>query len=107
MSEGAATTLPLKARGERPYFFDEPAVDKLLAMLLALTGELSVQSERFDSLLRVLESKGVLSAAEVDAYEPTPSVMKLREERRESLLETVMHVVLLEVEEMERAQHGG
>lgn len=103
MSEGAAA-LPLKAKGERPYFFEEPAVDKLASMVLALTGELSVQSERYDSLLRVLEEKGVLDAAEVDGYEPGPAVMAEREQRRQALLETVMHVILAEVEGMEKAQ---
>jgi len=46
----------------------------------------------------------LLSADEVEAYLPTPSVMRVREERRQELLESVMHIVLLEVEEMEEAQ---
>lgn len=104
MSAAAESVLPLKAKGDKPYFFDEPAVDKLAAMVLALTGELSVQSELHDSLLRTLESKGVLSADEVEAYVPTPNVMRLREERRQELLESVMHVILAEVEEMETVQ---
>lgn len=105
MSASVGGALPLKAKGDRPYFFDEPAVDKLAAMVLALTGELSVQNERHDSLLRTLEAKGLLTAEEVEAYVPTPNVMRLREQRRQELLESVMHVIVSEVEGMEAAQH--
>lgn len=102
MNAGASISeLPLKAKGERPYFFDEPAVDKLVSMVLALTGELSVLRERHDSLLRVLEEKGLLEAAEVAAYEAPAPVQREREAQREKLLETVMHILLVEVEGME------
>lgn len=106
MTDSATISLPLKARGERPYFHDEPAVDKLTAMVLALAGELSVQNERHDTLLRVLADKGVLQAAELEAYQPTSEVMEERESRRQALLESVMHIVLQDVEAMQRMQDG-
>lgn len=98
--------LPLKAKGERPYFFDEPALDKLTAMLLALMGELSVESERNDSLVRLLEEKGVLSAEELASYRPGDKVMHEREARRQALLASVFRVVLQEVEGMEKAERA-
>ena len=40
---------PRTARGRRPYFFDDPNIDKLLAMIMALAGEVSVLPERLDT----------------------------------------------------------
>ena len=48
-----------KAKGRRPYFFDDPAVDKLLAMTMALAGELAVTRERLDTVERILAEKGL------------------------------------------------
>ncbi len=45
------------AKGKRPVYFEDPQVDKLLAMVIALTGEVSVLRERIDNLERLLETK--------------------------------------------------
>jgi hypothetical protein len=37
--------LPRKAKGQRPAYFSDPAVDKLLSMTMALAGEVSVLRE--------------------------------------------------------------
>ena len=105
MSELAAV-LPIKAKGDRPHFFEEPAVDKLLAMVLALAGELSVESDRNDSLVRLLEEKGVLSAEELKAFSPSEAVMAEREERRQEILESLFRIVLQEVEGLEKGQEA-
>ncbi len=34
--------LPRRSRGPKPQFFSDPAIDHLMAMIIALTGELSV-----------------------------------------------------------------
>jgi hypothetical protein len=60
-----------KAKGKRPAYFDDPAVDRLLSITLAVAEELAVARERIDTLERLLEAKGVLAQAEVEAFEPT------------------------------------
>ncbi len=103
MSESAEVTqLPLKSKGPRPYFFDDPAVDKLLAMLLSVVEELSVEREKRDSLVRLLEEKGVLSAAELAAYMPDSQGLQEREDQRQSLLNAVFRIVLQEAEDLQR-----
>lgn len=59
-----------KAKGKRPAFFDDPAVDRLLSITMALAGELSVTRERLDTLERLLDAKGVVSRGEVEEYRP-------------------------------------
>jgi hypothetical protein len=50
------------AKGKRPVYFEDPQVDKLLAMVIALTGEVSVLRERLDTLERLLETKDIVCA---------------------------------------------
>ncbi|MEE4349073.1 MAG: hypothetical protein V2J26_02485 [Pacificimonas sp.] len=59
-----------RAKGRRPAFFDEPALDRLYSVVFALAAEVSVLRERQDTVERLLEEKGALSRAEIDAYVP-------------------------------------
>ncbi len=59
-----------KAKGKRPAYFDDPAADRMLSMLMALVGEVSVLRERLDTVERLLEVKGSLSRADIEAYAP-------------------------------------
>lgn len=59
-----------RAKGKRPEYFDDPGMDRMMSILMALVGELSVQRQRGDTLERLLEAKGVLSRAEIEQYTP-------------------------------------
>ncbi|MFQ3594990.1 MAG: hypothetical protein SNJ63_02615 [Sphingomonadaceae bacterium] len=59
-----------KAKGKRPAYFDDPATDRLLSILMAVAGELAVARERIDTLERLLEANGLLSRAAIEAYRP-------------------------------------
>ena len=95
-----AVELPKHAKGERPYFFDDPAVDKLLAMLLAMAGELSVLRDRQDTLERIIEEKGLISRLEVESYEPDKNVIAERDAQREEYLKQILRIVDVEISGM-------
>lgn len=59
-----------KAKGHRPQYFDDPALDRMLSMLMALIGEVSVMRERLDTVERLLEAKGTLTRADIEGYVP-------------------------------------
>jgi hypothetical protein len=59
-----------KARGKRPAFFDDPAIDRLLSIVMALAAEVSVARERMDTIERLLDQKGVISRTDIEAYAP-------------------------------------
>lgn len=59
-----------RAKGKRPQYFDDPAIDRVLSILLAVAGEVSVLRERLDTIERLLDAKGSVSRAEIDAYQP-------------------------------------
>jgi hypothetical protein len=59
-----------KAKGKRPAYFDDPALDRTLSIVMALVGEVSVLRERLDTVERLLEAKGSLSRADIETYAP-------------------------------------
>jgi hypothetical protein len=82
--------------GRHPYFFEDKAIDQLLAMVSALAGELSVVHERNDALERVLESRGLLDRRDLDTFAPDAGAQAERDAWREELLSRVYRI--LEVE---------
>lgn len=58
------------AKGKRPDFLGDPDKEKLLSMLMALVGEVSVLRLRVDTLERQLEEGGTIDRAAIEAYAP-------------------------------------
>ncbi len=59
-----------KAKGKRPAYFEDPAIDRLMSITMALAGEVSVMRERMDTIERLLEAKGSINRADIESYEP-------------------------------------
>lgn len=83
-----------KAKGKRPVYFDDPQLDKLLAIVMALVGEVSVLRERLDTLERLGEAKGIFLLSEVEAYQPDDQVAQKRSQWRADYLARVLRVVV-------------
>jgi hypothetical protein len=81
------------AKGKKPVYFDQPQTDQLLAIILALTGEVSVLHERLDTVERLLEAKGGLSIADIEAFQPNEKVSQEREQWRAAYIARVLRVV--------------
>lgn len=93
--------LKRKAKGERPYFFDDPAVDKLLAMLMGLAGEVSVLRDRLDTVERLAEQNKLFTRTEVENYQPDEAALRERAERRAVFLSEVTRIIEAELEGMQ------
>lgn len=96
--ENDVNKLQLKPKGRRPYFFDEPAVDKLLSIVMALAGEVSVMHDEYDTLTRMLDEKGIISKQDLQKYLPDAAVRAERDQWRESFLDNVLRIIHQEVE---------
>jgi hypothetical protein len=59
-----------KAKGKRPAYFDEPALDRILSILMAVAGEVWVLRERLDTVERLLEEKGSLTREDIESFVP-------------------------------------
>lgn len=98
------TTLPKKAKGARPYFFEDPTQDKLLAMLMGLVGEVSVLADRVDTLERLLMAQGVLPEGSVDTFVADATVRDQRDAKREQLLRNVLRIIAQDGEDPDAGQ---
>jgi hypothetical protein len=85
--------LPRVAKGRRPEFYENPAVDQLFAIVTALTAEISVLYDRIDTLERVLVARRTLAPGAVEAHVPDGAAAAQRAERRDELLRRVFAVL--------------
>lgn len=67
-----------KAKGKRPAYFEDPAIDRTLSLVMALVGEVSVMRERMDTIERLLDAKGTINRAEIEGYTPDQAAGKER-----------------------------
>jgi len=59
-----------RAKGKRPDYFDDPAIDRILSIVMALVAEVSVLKQRQDTVERLLEAKGTISRADIEGFVP-------------------------------------
>jgi len=59
-----------RAKGKRPEYFDDPAIDRLLSITMALVGEVSVMRQRMDTIERLLDTKGFVRRDDIERFEP-------------------------------------
>lgn len=75
-----------RAKGKRPEYFEDPALDRLYSVVMALVAEVSVLHDRNDTLERLLERGGTLPRGEIEGFMPT------REEAQERGLATKAYI---------------
>jgi len=85
-----ANTDPTPMHGPTQIFADDPNVDRLFAMVLALGAEISKVDEKLDTVLRLLDRKGLVSAAEAQNFEPDPEQQAARDAVRHMFIETLL-----------------
>ena len=95
-----AVKLKRKAKGERPHFFDDPNVDKVIAMVMGLAGEVAVLHDRMDTMERLLEKKAGIKRSDIEKYIPGPKVLAERAAWREQFLAEVLRIVEIENESL-------
>jgi hypothetical protein len=98
----SSTRLPQQAKGERPQYFADPAIDKVLSITLALAGEVAVLRERLDAVERLLEAGKPVTRATLDAYVPDAAARAERDAWREQFLDVILRVVHQEREALAR-----
>lgn len=81
-----------KPAGKRPYFLDQE-IETVLAITMAAVQELSVSRQRVDTLERLLEAKGVLTRAEIEAYAPDPQAAIERAQSTQEYIARVLRII--------------
>ncbi len=91
-----------KPKGKRPYFFKDPAIERVLNITMAIGMELAVVRERVDSLERILEAKGIMTREELENYVPAnKDIADERQQWHSEYISRILRIVQQEMEELE------
>lgn len=91
-----------KSKGKRPYFHNDPAVERVLNITMAVAGELAVMHERLDSIERILEKKNLVLREEIENYIPTSKeIEEQRQTWHSEYISRILRIVQQEMEELE------
>lgn len=85
--------IPKQAKGKRPVYLDNTDNDKLLAIIMALAGEVSVLRERLDTIEKLVVAKGIISSEDIENYQPDAQVNEEREQWRADYIARILRVV--------------
>ena len=88
-----------EARGKRPQFYESPAQDQMMSMILVLAGEVSVLADELDSTKRVLATHGIDLANEIKELNLDETALNEREARRQQMLERLFYLARKEAAE--------
>ena len=96
---GARQPMRRTIRGGRPYFFADPAIDKVLNMVVVLGSEVWTLRERLAAMESIQIRQGGLAAGEIDAYEfPAEDEARLAAQRKE-FIDSLFRILQEQVEE--------
>ncbi|MBL8643159.1 MAG: hypothetical protein JNK21_04435 [Rhodospirillaceae bacterium] len=90
-----------KAKGERPYFFDDPAVERVLSITMAVAAEVAVLRERMDTIERLMESGTAVTKASIDAYKPDDNAARERQEWHAAYVARILRIIHQELQALE------
>lgn len=92
-------TMKREAKGKRPSFYDDQALDQMMSMIMVLAGEISVIADELDSTHRVMKARGIDIAAEIAALELDDEALEVREARRQQMLDRLFYLMRKEAAE--------
>ena len=90
-----------RAKGKRPEYFDEPALDRLYSVVFAMAAEVSALRERQDTVERLLDAKGTISREDIETYVPDRQAGEERGLATRAYISRIMRGFQQEVEAME------
>lgn len=100
----AAATMTRDAKGKRPAFYDTPALDQMMSMVMVLAGEVSVLADHVDSIERVAAANGLDLAGGIAKLSLDQAALEAREARRQQFLERLFYLMRKESAEATRQE---
>lgn len=91
-----------KAKGKRPWFLADPNVERVLSITMAVAGELAVLRQRLDTIETLLEERGSISKADIEAFSPSPSQQEARGRWNQEYLARILRILQQDQDAMER-----
>jgi hypothetical protein len=91
----------MKAKGARPYFFEDPAVERVLSITMAVASEVAVLRERVDTIERLMEAGTPVTKAAIDAYRPDDQSARERQEWHAAYIARILRIVQQELQALQ------
>ena len=88
-----AATAATGRRPDSPQFTDDPMVDRLYGVTMALVAELAVTRTRLDTLERVLAGRGVMGEDAIDQYRADEQAQEQRSQLQAQYLARVLRAL--------------
>jgi hypothetical protein len=79
-------------------FFDDPAVDRVLGIVMELAAEVYVLRERLRTVEQMLDERGAISRADLEAYRPSAEERAARLAERDAFIARIMAPVTHEAD---------
>ena len=110
-----------RAQGRRPFFLEDPAVERVMSVAMGIACELSVARERIDTLERLLVQRGVIAADDIEKFQPDVQAQAERNDWGRAYISRLLRIIDQDVqgmagktepslqqlvEEMGRPEHG-
>lgn len=92
-----------RAKGKRPDTLGDFNAERTLSILLAVAGEVAVLKHRLDTVERLLDEKGTLSRADIEAYQATGDAAYERGLMTKEYTARIMRGMQQEMEAMQAA----
>ena len=94
------------AKGKRPHFYETPALDQMMSMIMVLASEVSVLADHVDSIERVAATNGLDLRAGIAALVLDQTALETREARRQAMLDRMFYLMRKEAAEAAAAETG-
>ena len=95
-----------KSKGQRPYFFDDPAVERVLNITMAIATEVAVIRERVDTIERLLEQKDILKQSEIESFVPSEEEAEERQLWHTRYTARIMRIVQQELDAIVKPENN-
>jgi hypothetical protein len=95
-----------KSKGARPYFMNDPAVERVFNITMAVATELAVVRERLDTIERLLQKKGVLLQNEIETFEPNDEEAEIRQLWHARYAARIMRIVQQELDALAKPENN-
>jgi hypothetical protein len=90
-----------KAKGKRPNFLDDPAIERVLSITLAVAGEVAVMRERLDTIERLMEKDQKVTRQAIDSFKPSMEEAQERAMWQQEYLSRILRIVQQELEALQ------
>jgi hypothetical protein len=87
------------ARGKRPSFYETPALDQMMSMIMVLASEVSVLADQVDGMQRVAAANGLDLKGGMEKLVLDQPALEEREARRQAMLGRLFYLMRKEADE--------